>query len=251
MGSVVRRRKRVPGGREAGGRSDELEQPVRSIGHQAPEPSHNKRTSFTTRALLLLIMLAVLVLFWYVFGTALRDIAAGIPISRKGYQVGSVPGVISEGFHARRRAMARSGVANPRERAIGEPAGLVFQETWNKEGKSLPAAALFAAAGPPVVVLDRAGHLQNVIRRCMGADGCDSEGIAREIRSQVSALVLEGSKSAANPESASREGDARGDCDASSSPSPPIVGNIDDEMGDPFRPTGRDGTATPGELIDA
>ncbi|CAM9383704.1 unnamed protein product [Ectocarpus sp. 13 AM-2016] len=249
MGSVVRRRKRVPGARESGGRSDELEQPVRSIGHQPP--FHNKRSSFTTRAVLLLIMLAVLVLFWYVFGTTLRNIAAGIPISRKGYRVGSVSGVVSEGFHARRRVMARGGVANPRERAIGEPAGLVFQETWKEEGKLLPAATLFAAAGPAVVVLDRADHLQNVIRRCMDADGCDSEGITREIRSQVSALVLEGSKSAAKPESAPREGDARGDCDASSSPLRLIAGHVDDATDDPSRPTGRDDTATPGELICA
>ncbi|CAM9511438.1 unnamed protein product [Ectocarpus sp. 4 AP-2014] len=147
--------------------------------------------------------------------------------------------------------MARGGVANSRERAIGEPAGLVFQETWNEERESLSAAALFAAAGSPVVVLDRADHLQNVIHRCMDADACDSEGITREIRSQVSALVLEGSKSAAKPESASREVDARGDCDASSSPSPPIVGHVDDEMDDPSRPTGRDDTATLGELTDA
>ncbi|CAM9883396.1 unnamed protein product, partial [Ectocarpus sp. 8 AP-2014] len=249
MDSVMRRKMRVPAGREAGGRSDELEQPVRSIGHQAPEPSHNKRSSFTARALLLLIILAVVVLCWYVFGKAL--IAAGIPISRKGYRVGRVPGVISEGFHARRRAMARGGVAHPRERAIAEPAGLVFQEMGNKEGRSLPAAALFAAAGPPVVVLEGAEHLQNVIRRCMDADGCDSEAITRKIRSQVSALVLEGSKSAAKPESASREDDATGDCDASSSSSPPIIGHVDDELDDPSRPTGRDDTATPGELIDA
>lgn len=85
----------------------------------------------------------------------------------------------------------------------------------------------------------------------MDADGCDSPGITREIRSQVSALVLEGSKPAAEPESASPEDDATGDYDASSSPSPPIVGHVDDEMDDPSRPTGRDDTATPGELIDA
>lgn len=56
--------------------------------------------------------------------------------------------------------MAMAGVANGRERVVGEPAGFVFQDTENEEGNWLPAATLFAAAGPPVVVLDRADHLQ-------------------------------------------------------------------------------------------
>lgn len=92
---------------------------------------------------------------------------------------------------------------------------------------------------------------QNVIRRCTDADECNSASITREIRSHVSALVLEGLKSAAEPEWASREDDARGGCDASPSPSPPIVGHVDGELGDPSRPTGRDDTATPGEIVDA
>ncbi|CAM9869009.1 unnamed protein product, partial [Ectocarpus fasciculatus] len=223
---------------------------------QPPEPSHNKRSSssLTARTLVVVVMLAVVGGLCYnvFFGTAVGDIAAGVPISRKGYRVGSVslPGVVSEGFHARRRAMAMTGVANGRERVVGEPAGFVFQDTENEEGNWLPAATLFAAAGPPVVVLDRADHLQNMIRRCIDEDGGNPAGITHEIRSQLSALVLEGLKSATEPQSASREDDATGNYDASS-PSSAIIGHVDDEIDDPSWPTGTDNTATPRELVDA
>lgn len=89
-----------------------------------------------------------------------------------------------------------------------------------------------------------------MIRRCIDEDGGNSAGITHEIRSQLSALVLEGLKSAAEPQSASREDDARGDYDASY-PSSPLVGHVDDEIYDPSWPTGRDDTATPGERVDA
>lgn len=60
--------------------------------------------------------LAVGALCWYVFGTAIGDIAARMPMSRKGYRVGSVPGVISEGFHARVRGDTA---------VVGQPARVV------------------------------------------------------------------------------------------------------------------------------